>query len=114
MRLSLDALPLADQRRELALQRLLGDVLANGADDDAARVLRQHFFDLGAQALPHLTFADLPADAHALGEGHVDEEAAGQGYLRRDARALRRDWLFRDLDDEILAALDDVLNGRRF
>ena len=114
MRLPLDLLPLADERRQLALEGLLGDVFADRADDDAAGVLRQDRFDLGAQSLARLALADLSAHAHSLGERHVDEEPAGHRDLRGDARALGRDRFLGDLDDQVLAALEDVLDRRRF
>ena len=72
----------------------------------------QHFLDLRAQPLPLLALADLPAHADALGERHVDEEAAGERDLRGDARSLRGDRLLGDLNDQVLAALQDVLNRR--
>ena len=64
--------------------------------------------------LPRLALADLSAHAHSLGERHVDEEPAGHRDLRGDARALGRDGFLGDLDDQVLAALEDVLDGRRF
>src|SRR6185312_14169805 len=93
VRLALDLLPLADQGAQLALDRLLRHVLAHGADDDAAGILRQHFLDLRTQTLSRFTVANLSAHAHALGVGHVDEEASGERDLRRDARSLRGDGL---------------------
>ena len=77
MRLSFDALPLRDERRQLVLQRLLRDVLADGADDDAARILGQHVLDLRAQALPCRAVADLAA--------HADPAAKGMYTRKRPA-----------------------------
>ena len=73
----------------------------------------QDRFDLRAQSLPRLALADLPAHAHALGERHVDEEPAGQRDLRGDARSLRGDRLLGDLNDQVLAALENILDRRR-
>src|SRR5207248_1447628 len=108
-----DALPLSDQRGELALERLFGDVLADGANDDAAGVLRQNFLDLRAQTLSRLAVADLATHAHAFSERHVDEKAAGEGDLRSHARTLGGNRLLGDLNDQVLAALEHILNGRR-
>src|SRR5437868_14772021 len=43
---------------------------------------------------------------------HVDEEATGQRDVRRDARALLRDGLFCNLDDDLLAFAQEVCDGR--
>src|SRR6185503_11232383 len=60
-----DALPLVHQRLELATERLLRRVLADGANDHAARVLRQDLLHHLAQALAFRALADLPAHADA-------------------------------------------------
>src|SRR5690606_10725034 len=51
---------------------------------------------------------DLPADAHAGGVGHVDEEAAREGDLAGDPAALGADRLLGDLDEDGLALLQHV------
>ena len=53
-----------------------------------------------AEPLALRALADLAADADARRERHVDEEAAGQGDLRGDARALGGDRLLGDLDED--------------
>ena len=103
-----------DERRELALERLLGDVLADGADDDAAGVLRAALPSTCARRRFRSSRSPiLRLTPTRDGERHVDEEAAGERDLRGDARALRRDRLLGDLNDEVLAALQHVLNRRR-
>jgi hypothetical protein len=89
------------------------NVLADRPDDDAARLLRQHAFDELAQSLAFGALADLPADTDARGVRHVDQETTGKRYLRRDARSLRADGFLGDLDDDVLALLQDVLYGGR-
>src|SRR5258706_7386549 len=39
---------------------------------------------------------------------HVNNETAGQGDVRRDPRAFLAQWLLRDLNDDLLAFLDQV------
>ena len=65
VRLPLDLLPLLDERGDLALERLLGDVLADGAHDHASRIGRQHRLHLLAQPLSLGALADFAADADA-------------------------------------------------
>ena len=114
MGLPLDALPLADQRRELALERFLGDVLADRADDDAAGVLRAATSSTWARRRLRASRSPiLRLTPTRSAYGHVDEEAAGERDLRGDARTLGGDRLLGDLDDQVLAALENVLNRRR-
>ena len=100
--------PISDStsRRHL----LLGDALRHGAHDDAASVVGQdllhHFAELGAL----LAALDLAAHAHARGEGHVHQEATGEGDLRGDPRALGADGLLGDLDQDGLPLLEELLD----
>src|SRR5437773_786414 len=112
MGLARNALPLADQGGELTLERFLGDILPDRAHDDTAGVLAERFFNLGTQTLPSGAVSDLAAHADARRMRHVDEKPTGKRHLRRHARSFRRDRLLRDLDDQVLPALEHVLNGR--
>jgi len=112
VRLLLDALPAVHQRLQLTLDGLGRDVFANGAHDDTARIVRKHALHERTQSLALFPIANLAADADARRERHVDEEATGHGHLRGDARALGRDRLFADLNEQLLAALQDILNLR--
>src|SRR5206468_6535338 len=60
-----------------------------------------------------VTVADLAAHADAFGEWHEDQKATGERDLSSHARPLRRDGLLGNLNDQVLAALEDVLDGRR-
>src|SRR5206468_1798268 len=42
---------------------------------------------------------------------HVDQEAARQGDVRRDARTLLSQWLLGDLNDDLLPFLQQVADG---
>src|SRR5688572_30120713 len=110
--LFLDPLPLADERGEFASERVLRDVFAYRPNDDAAGVLGKNRLHLLAQTLSFGTLADLATHPHAARERHVDEEPAGEGDLRGNARPFRGDGFLRDLDEDLLSALQEVLNGR--
>jgi hypothetical protein len=63
--LLLDPLPLVDERVQLALERRLSGVLANGTHDDTAAFVRQDFLHHLAETLALGTIANLAADADA-------------------------------------------------
>ena len=65
---------------------------------------------LQAEAL--LVAGDLTRDADVIDGRHVNQEAARQGDVRSDARAFFRDWLFGNLDQNFLAFLQQVADGR--
>src|SRR5688572_3564877 len=112
--LFLDLLPRVHERLQLAPERLLRGVFADGADDDAARVGWQNLLDHFPQPLSLRPVADLATHPNAGGEGHVDQEATREGDVRRNPRPFRGDRLFGDLHDHVLAALDRVLDRQRF
>src|SRR5437660_11321267 len=90
---------------DLALAIGFGEIVGDGPDDPAAGVLGDELGDHVAQLGPLLARIDFAGDPHLGGEGHVDEEPAGEGNLRRDARPLRADRLLDDLDELGLPAL---------
>src|SRR5262249_12495572 len=55
---------------------------------------------------------DLSAHADARSEGHEDKEAARERHLGGDAGPFRRDRFLRNLNDDLLAPLQDLLNRR--
>src|SRR5439155_20299862 len=79
-----------------------------GADDPAARVLRDELRDQLAQLGALIPILDLARDADLGRERHVDQEAAGERNLRGDARSLGPDRLFDDLNELRFAALQLV------
>src|SRR6184192_3691500 len=107
-RLALDLLPQAVQVIDLALAALLRQVFGDGADDPAARILRDQLRDEVAQLGALITILDLARDADLGRERHVDQEAAGERNLRGDARSLGPDRLFDDLNELRFAALQLV------
>ena len=60
------------------------------------------------QALALFVGGDLAADADVGDGGHEDQEAAGQRDVGGDARALLGDGLLGDLDQDLLAGLEQV------
>src|SRR6184192_3014216 len=107
-RLALDLLPQAVQVIDLALAALLSQVFCDGADDPAARILRDELRDEVAQLGALITILDLARDANLGRERHVDQDAAGERNLRGDARSLGPDRLFDDLHELRFAALQLV------
>ena len=91
---------------QLALEvRALGAV-RRGADDRAAAA-EVEAADLLAQPLALLVVEAL-GDADALARRGVDHVAAGDRQLHRQARALRLQRVLDDLDDDLLAGLEQV------
>ena len=104
----LDRLPEALQEDEVALDVLGGGAVGGGADDDAALFHLELLDDL-LQARP-LRVVEASGDAQALAVRDVDEEPAGKRDLRRQARALRLHRVLHRLDEQLLAARDQVLD----
>ena len=65
-----------------------------------------------AQSFPLLTVLDAARDADMVDPGHHDEIAAGDADIGRDPRALGADRLLGDLDEDLLAFLQQVLDLR--
>src|SRR5205814_8127296 len=103
-RLTLDLLPQRVEVVDLALAARFGEIFGHGADDPAARVLGHDAGHELAQLGPLLAVLDLAGDADSRGEGHVDEEAAGERDLRGDPRALGANRFLGDLNDPGFAA----------
>ena len=55
---------------------------------------------------------DAPRYADVIHRRHVDEEAAGQRDVARDARAFAGDRVFRDLDDDLLSFAQQIGDRR--
>ena len=55
---------------------------------------------------------DLAGDADAVQAGHQDEVAAGDADVGREGRPLGADALLDDLDEHLVAAPEDLLDGR--
>ena len=74
--------PDLDQEPDVALQLLLGNVLRDGADDEAGAGRAQPVDDL-AQPAALLLVADAAADAHVVDGGHEHQVPAGDARCAR-------------------------------
>src|SRR2546421_6377970 len=107
-RLTLDLLPQPDQVIDLALAARLCQVVSDGADDPAARILGDQLADHVAQPGALVARFNLAGDADLRGERHVNEKAPRKRHLRRDAGAFGADGFLDDLDELGLTALQLV------
>jgi hypothetical protein len=106
----LDATPEAGEGGEVALEGELGLVDGVGAHDAAEAVgdleAGEALLDVAA-----LVFVGFAGDAAGVVEGHEDEVAASEGDAGGEDSALGANGVFDDLDEEALAALDDLFNA---
>ena len=108
LRPRLDRLPEPLQEDEVALDVLGRGALGGGAHDDAAFL---HVEALDDVLQPRALGVLEPArDAEPFAVRHVDEEAARQRDLRRQPGALRLHRILDRLDEQLLAARDQVLD----
>ena len=108
LRLRLDRLPEPLEEDEVALDVLLGRAFGGGADDDAALLDVETLEDVLQPVA--LVVVEPAGDAETLALRDEHDEAAGQRDLRRQARALRLHRILDRLDEDRLAALDQVLD----
>ena len=93
------------QEAQVGAQFLFGCALGGGAHDEAAGGLAAFVGEDALEALALLVGGDLAADADVRDGGHEDQEAAGKGDVRGDARAFLGDRLLGDLDENLLSGL---------
>src|SRR4051812_37170049 len=103
-----DHLVEAVQIRDLSREVLLLRTLRGGPDDHPA-LADIDLVDQLAKARA-LTVGQALGDSDPASLGHVDEVAARDRELHREARALRLQWVFDDLDDDLLAGLDQLVD----
>src|ERR1035437_1530431 len=104
----LDLRPEIEQEAQCGAQLLFGRALGGGADDESAGGLAAFVDENPLEALALLIGGDFAADANVGDGGHEDQEAAGEGEVRGDARALLGDGLLGDLDEKLLSGLEQV------
>ena len=88
------------------------DALGHGPDDEAGPLRAHPVHDL-AEPAPLAVLLDAARDADVIDGRHEDEVPAGERDVARDAGALRPDRILRDLDDDLLALLQQVLDVLR-
>ena len=98
-----------EEVRQLALEVRARGAVGGGAHDRAAAVEVQAL-DLLAQPLALLVVEAL-GDADALAGRRVDHVAPGDRQLHREPRALGLERVLDDLDDDLLARLEDVADA---
>ena len=89
---------------ELFFRRAFG----RGADNESARGFAALVHQNPLEAMALFVGGDLAADAHVRDRRHEDQEAAGQRDVAGDARALLGDGLLGDLNQDLLAGLQQV------
>ena len=99
---------------EVADDVFLGPAGGGGADDDAAgeAVRLAELADDAAQAAALLARLDLARDADVIDRRHEHQEAARHRHVRGEARALGAERLLDDLDEDLLAFLEQVFDLR--
>src|SRR5690606_35021155 len=109
--LLLDVLPLLSEVLHVARELLLRRALRRRAYDDAG-VLGQHLLEdlLETRALG---VRQLARDAVHGSAGHVDQVAAGQRDLARQASALVAHGILRDLHEDLVTLLEGELDATR-
>ena len=107
----LELAPDVEDVAEVAAEGALVGAGADGTDDDADAGGQGETIEdlLEAEAL--LAVGNLAGDAAGgLGRGHHDEVAAGEGEVRGDAGALGADGALGDLDNDVAAGGEALLN----
>src|SRR6185295_16743508 len=100
------------KRVEVAEDVLLGPSRRRGADDDAAGepVRLAELADDAAEPAALLTRFDLAGDADVIDRGHEHQEPARHRDVGGEAGALGAERLLDDLDDDLLAFLEELLD----
>ena len=99
---------------EVADDVFLGPAGGGGADDDAAgeAVRLAELADDAAQAAALLARLDLARDADVIDRRHEHQEPARHRHVRGQARALGAERLLDDLDEDLLAFLQQLFDLR--
>ena len=108
-RAAADRRPELQQELEIAGELLLRGAFRGGADDQPALRQLEPLADL-LQPLA-LVVLEPARDADPVPVRRVDEEAAGERDLRRQPRALRPHGILDRLDEDLLAAGDELLDA---
>src|SRR5258706_2427631 len=105
-------LPEVIQKLHVGRDFFLGPSLGRGARDEAAHRTRAPRLQNAFQAQALIVARNFSRDAHVLERRHIDYVAPRQGDVRSDPRALLAQRLFRDLNDNLLAFLEQVGDRR--
>ncbi len=108
VRALLDLAPQVKQEAQVGAELVFRCAFGGGADDESAGGFAALVDENALEALALLVRGDFAADADVGDGGHEDQEAAGEGDVRSDARALLGDGFLGDLDQNLLAGLEQV------
>ena len=81
-----------------------------GAHDEATAEISLRFGNQMAQARAVFRRSDFARDAGVIERGHVDEKSSRKRDVTSDACSLFAERLFRDLNDDFLALLQEIGN----
>ena len=101
--------PERHEQLHIALEFVIIDALADGADDEARALWAATVHDF-LEATTLAIRCDAARDADVRDRRHEDGVATGDGDLAGQARALGSHGLLGDLDDDLLTFLEDVLD----
>src|SRR5262249_35034488 len=107
-RVGLDRLPELLEEHEVALDVLRGCALGRGADNDAALFRGDRLDDVAEPRA--LVVLEPSRDAEAFSARDEDDEAARERDLGGEPRALRLHRVLDGLDEDLLVALQEVLD----
>ncbi len=109
----LDLVPQVEQEAQVGAQLFFRRALGRGANDESAGGFAALVHQNALEPLALFVGGDFAADADVRDGGHEDQEAARQGDVRGDARALLGDGLLGDLNQNLLAGLSrSLMMGR--
>ncbi len=100
------------EQAHVALELVEGRALGRRARDQAAVLVRLHLLEQVAQAIA-LGALELLGHADTVAARCEHHEAAGQRDVHRETRALRSHRILGDLDEDVLAGLDQFLDALR-
>src|ERR1019366_8567462 len=105
--------PQVVEEHHVGAQLFLAPALTRGAHNVAAGNSGSVRLQNPFQAEPFFVARNLARDADVVHRGHVHQEAARQGDVRGDARALLPQRLLGDLHDDFLPFLEQIADGRQ-
>src|SRR5262249_28578835 len=104
--------PKPRQISQVTLQFLLVAIHAGRADDESQSARRLHLMQNFPHAAARFLVHNLARYADALETGHKHQVSAGNADVGRQGRALGTDAFLDNLDQHLLATLENILDER--
>src|SRR5262249_37748464 len=101
------------EKHHVGAQFLFAAALPGCTDDVSARNAGAIALQDALQAEALLIAGDLAGNTDVIDRRHVDQEPAGKGDVRRDARSLLSQRLLSDLNDDLLTLFQQVADRRK-